>query len=274
MTSQQMGLMLSKLGIGTTPRKGVGFNYAPFTVQQGQPTPGQSMFDKVGTRKDTGDNIYNQYRQDQTNRVAEDVAGKSAFNIPRDEFGLVKQDLTDFRPLVTQQVKSISDRGKNALLAAQARNTYQQAVQMQNLGQYGFTGSVDINGTDVPGASGNNIGAKAVSLALQTEKNGTPYVWGGNSLNSGVDCSGLIQQIYRQLGVNVPRTTYEQAKSGRVVGLGSIRPGDLVFYNNNSHVGLYIGNGKIVHAANSKLGIITSSLYNSNGSPTVVVRPY
>lgn len=275
----RFGVFMTNLGIKNPKRQNVGYSYAPTAISQsqqsGQATPGQSLYDKVANRVTGGEDIYKQNRQDVTNRVASDVASKSAFNIPTDEFGIVNQDLTDPRPSLTSQVQSIGQRGQNALAAAQARNAYQQAMTLQDLGQYGFTGNVSVNGTSIPGASGDNPGAKAVAMALQVEKNGTPYVWGGNSLTKGIDCSGLVQQIYRQLGINVPRTTYEQAKSGRVVSVGDIRPGDLVFYGpDNHHVGLYIGNGQIVHAANTKLGVITSNLTNSNGAPHVIVRPY
>jgi|SRR5882757_2739324 len=268
--SKEFGNFMTSLGVKNPTLKKVGYNYAPFTVQTGQQTPGQNLFDKVTTRKTTGADIYNQNRADTTNRVASDIAGKSAFNIPTDEFGLVNNELTDNRPAFTAQLDAINQRGKNALATEEAKTAWQQAKSIQDLGQYGFSGY----GTDVPGATSDNPGAKAVSLAMQAQKNGTPYVWGGNSLNTGVDCSGLVQQVYRQLGIDLPRTTWQQAKSGHKVDPSQIRPGDLVFYNNGAHVGIYIGNGQIVHAANSKLGTIVSSLHNSNSWDNLVIRPY
>src|SRR4051794_33198327 len=100
---------IGQLGINNTSRKGTGYNYAPFTVQQGQSTPGQTLFDKVANRKQTGANIYQNNRSSQTNRVAQDVAGKSAYNIPTDEFGLVNQTLTDQRPNFVNQIKSTTN---------------------------------------------------------------------------------------------------------------------------------------------------------------------
>lgn len=267
---------IGQLGINNTSRKGTGYNYAPFTVQQGQSTPGQTLFDKVANRKQTGANIYQNNRSSQTNRVAQDVAGKSAYNIPTDEFGLVNQTLTDQRPNFVNQIKSTTNRGKLALDTETAKNQWQQAKQLQDLGQYGFSGNIQIDpGTAIPGADPNNKGAQAVALAMKAEANNTPYVWGGNSLTKGVDCSGLVQQVYRQLGIEVPRTTYQQAKNGKPVAMNALRPGDLVFFNNLGHVGIYMGNGKYVHAANSKLGTITSSLFgSSNGQPELAIRPY
>lgn len=81
---------------------------------------------------------------------------------------------------------------------------------------------------------------------------GLPYVWGGNSLETGVDCSGLIQQVYRHFGIELPRTTYEQIGEGKSVGMKGLKPGDLVFFDTSSqsgadHVGIYLGGGRMIH---------------------------
>lgn len=269
----------SKLGINNPNRKYTGYNYAPTVIAQGE-TPesvGQSFLDKLGGRKESGANIYQANRQEGTNRVAQDLVNRSA-GLKFDEFGKPDLELANFAQAGQGVVKGISQRGVLATDAAEARNAFKQAVNMQNLGQYGFSGSFSVSGSDIPGASGDNVGARAASMAMQVAKNKTPYVWGGNSLSNGIDCSGLVQQIYRSLGISVPRTTYEQAKNGKAVSVANIRPGDLVFYRPGSrgpeHVGIYIGNGKIVHAANTRLGTITSNLNNSNGRPTLVLRPY
>lgn len=279
MADQRFGNFMTELGIKKPRRQGTGFgSFAPQTIQQGQATPGQNLLEDVSGRKTAGEEIFQQRRGEQTSRVAQDVAGKSAFQIPTDEFGLVKTELTDFRPVFTKQMQSTRQRGQTALQVEEAKSAYRQAVDIQNLGQYAFQGGVSIQGygSDIPGASGNSVGAKAISLAMQAKNNGTPYVWGGNSLVKGVDCSGLVQQVYRQLGVEVPRVTYDQARHGKRVpaDVNSLRPGDLVFYRNNAHVGIYMGGGKIIHAANTKSGIIVSNLVNTNGSPNMAVRPY
>ena len=93
-----------------------------------------------------------------------------------------------------------------------------------------------------------------INLALS--KVGNKYVWGGNDIDNGIDCSGFTQWCYKQIGINLPRTSSDQSKTGTEVTAGQvIKPGDLCFYGSNgtvNHVALYIGNGKIVHSSNSK----------------------
>lgn len=267
----------TQLGINPTQRKGIGFNYAPTIVNQGQPTNSQKILEELTKNKQVGSDIYKQMRDQQTQRVAQDLTGKSAFNIPTDEFGLVDQKLTDPRQAFTSMIDATSARGKLALQTEEAKRAWLDAKNFQD---QSYSNLFPGGGawTPVPGATANNPGAKAVELAMQAHKNKTPYVWGGNSLTQGVDCSGLVQQVYRQLGVQVPRSTYEQAKNGKRVPLSQLRPGDLVFYRPESrgpgHVAIYMGNGQVVHAANPNLGIIVSRLTHSNGAPLFALRPY
>ena len=92
---------------------------------------------------------------------------------------------------------------------------------------------------------------------------GGSYVWGGNTLGAGVDCSGFVQQIYKLYGVTLPRVSKEQAKSGVAVSSGNKKVGDLIFYANSNgivdHVAIYIGNNQVVHAASTKAGIKISN---------------
>jgi cell wall-associated NlpC family hydrolase len=94
----------------------------------------------------------------------------------------------------------------------------------------------------------NSRAAAAVSFAYA--KLGSPYVWGATGPDA-FDCSGLVQAAYRSAGVSLPRTTYAQIDAGRRVSRSELLPGDLVFfYSGISHVGLYIGNGQMIHAPN------------------------
>lgn len=77
---------------------------------------------------------------------------------------------------------------------------------------------------------------------------GIPYRWGGASLRSGFDCSGLASWVYSHVGVRLPHYTFAQWRYGRPVGRGGLRAGDLLFFSGLSHVGIYIGGGRLIHA--------------------------
>ncbi|MFG2553571.1 NlpC/P60 family protein [Streptomyces sp. NPDC048581] len=94
----------------------------------------------------------------------------------------------------------------------------------------------------------NSRAAAAISYAHS--KLGSPYVWGATGPDA-FDCSGLTQAAFRSAGLSLPRTTYAQIDAGRRVSRSELLPGDLVFfYSSISHVGLYIGNGQMIHAPN------------------------
>ena len=91
---------------------------------------------------------------------------------------------------------------------------------------------------------------------------GNPYVWGGTSLTDGADCSGFTQSVYAHFGISLPRTTSEMVHSGYGVSYDEAQPGDMIFYGDGGHVGLYMGDGNIVNALNSRKGIcICSATY-------------
>ena len=85
---------------------------------------------------------------------------------------------------------------------------------------------------------------------------GTPYVAGGNSPERGFDCSGLVQYVFsRTAGVALPRTSEQMSTVGSTVSMAELRPGDLIFFNTlrrrHSHVGIYVGNQRFIHAPTS-----------------------
>ena len=94
-------------------------------------------------------------------------------------------------------------------------------------------------------AAASKFGAAALSAAAT--QTGKPYYRGGTGPNS-YDCSGLTQWAYAQAGVQISRVTYTQVNDGTRVGMSALKPGDLVFFNNTEHVGLYAGNGQVLHA--------------------------
>lgn len=119
-------------------------------------------------------------------------------------------------------------------------------------------------GTNTP--STGSLGQNIVNYAMQFV--GNPYVYGGTSLTNGADCSGFVMSVYKHFGINLPRTSGEQGKCGtNVGGIQNAQPGDLVSYA--GHIGIYIGNGQIVHASSAKTGIKVS---NATYRPILSVR--
>ena len=101
-----------------------------------------------------------------------------------------------------------------------------------------------------------SLGQQVADFALQFV--GNPYVYGGTSLTNGADCSGFTLAVYSNFGVSLPHSAAAQNKKGTNVGsIDNAIPGDIVYYS--GHVGIYIGNGQIVHAGNSRTGIIVSN---------------
>ena len=106
------------------------------------------------------------------------------------------------------------------------------------------------------------VSNQVVNYALQFV--GGPYVYGGNSLTNGTDCSGFTMLVMQNYGISLPRNAFMQSYSGVSVGVDNIMPGDLVFFGYDgvvSHVGIYIGDNKVVHAMNSDAGIVVTDLY-------------
>ena len=106
------------------------------------------------------------------------------------------------------------------------------------------------------------ISNQVVNYALKFV--GGPYVYGGNSITNGTDCSGFTKLVFANYGVYLPRSAPEQAYAGVHVDLGDIKPGDIIVSGYDGvvcHVALYIGDGKLVHALNSNVGIVVTSMY-------------
>lgn len=100
---------------------------------------------------------------------------------------------------------------------------------------------------------------------------GVPYVWGGTDPDSGLDCSGLVQLVYKNLGYDLPRVSYEQAKTGTAVdGLANAQPGDILAFGSPvHHVAIYIGDNQMIEAPRPGKNVQVSSVYET---PTAIRR--
>jgi cell wall-associated NlpC family hydrolase len=110
--------------------------------------------------------------------------------------------------------------------------------------------------------------ALAATLALR--RIGTPYVWGGTSPRAGLDCSALVQWAYRRVGIELPRTTWQQRYAGVRVPRSQMRRGDLVFRFSFAHVGMYLGHDRWIEASSLHGHVITQRLPSTFDA---VVRP-
>ena len=138
---------------------------------------------------------------------------------------------------------------------------------------------IDVNTEDLEVVSNNEV--YSINLAAQEESTpyneiisnqvvnyalkfvGGPYVYGGNSLTNGTDCSGFRKLVFANYGVYLPRSASEQAYAGIHVDINDIMPGDIVVSGYDGivcHAALYIGNGKLVHALNSDVGIVVTNI--------------
>ena len=132
----------------------------------------------------------------------------------------------------------------------------------------GSTTAVD--GTTPSAGLGGLTGDQVVAEARKYL--GVPYVWGGTDPRKGLDCSGLVQLVYKNLGVELPRVSYEQAMAGTAVtgGLANARPGDLLaFHSPVTHIAIYIGDGKMIEAPRPGRDVHVTDVY---ATPTAIRR--
>lgn len=137
------------------------------------------------------------------------------------------------------------------------------------------TGGAALGGTAgagaVPGVPGST-GAAGQAVVDEARKYlGVPYVWGGTDPSKGLDCSGLVQLVYRRLGIDLPRVSYQQATAGRpVASLAQAQPGDILAFGSPvDHVAIYIGHNKMIEAPRPGLDVRVSEVYET---PTAIRR--
>ncbi|MFE5893639.1 NlpC/P60 family protein [Streptomyces sp. NPDC056462] len=204
----------------------------------------------------------------------------------------VQQKLADARELLSKltaeekaRLAAIEKRKeeeaarKAAELARQqeaAEQRRQEAAQQQesNDSSSDTSDTSDSSSSD-SSASDSSYATKAEkALAFARSQVGKPYVWGATGPDS-YDCSGLTQAAWKAAGVDIPRVTYDQVNAGTTVSVSSAQPGDLVFfYDDITHVGLYIGNGMMIHAPKPGTYVREESIfYDGESSIHSVVRP-
>ncbi|KUM74824.1 C40 family peptidase [Streptomyces curacoi] len=152
---------------------------------------------------------------------------------------------------------------------AEAERRRQEAAQQESGESTSDSGTSDSSATDPSYAT-----KAEKALAFARAQIGKPYVWGATGPDS-YDCSGLTQAAWKAAGVDIPRVTYDQVNGGTTVSLSNARPGDLIFfYDDVTHVGLYIGNGMMIHAPKPGAYVREESIYyDGESSIHSVVRP-
>ncbi|MEU0909189.1 C40 family peptidase [Streptomyces althioticus] len=199
----------------------------------------------------------------------------------------VQKKLADARELLSKltaeekaRLAAIEKRKQEEAARKAAELARQQAEQEQareEAAQQGggtSEGSGSTGSTETPPAD-SSYGTKAEkALAFARAQIGKPYVWGATGPGS-YDCSGLTQAAWKAAGVSLPRTTYDQVNAGTTVPVSQARPGDLVFfYDDVTHVGIYIGNGMMIHAPKPGTYVREESIYYDGDSAIhSIVRP-
>lgn len=170
----------------------------------------------------------------------------------------------DVRGYVSRSVVDMSD-GVQKAVKEKGEDAYKKAESLvDQKDNKAFFASLK---TVKSGRPDGQIGQSLVDYASNYV--GNPYVWGGTSLTDGADCSGFVQSIYRQYGINLPRVAADQAQAGTAIPIKAAMPGDLVFYSSADegiyHVMIYAGDGKTVESYNSNAGIIHGTYDTSKG---------
>lgn len=192
--------------------------------------------------------------------VTEELEGWVKVDI-EEGFGYVSKDYVSLK---TEFVKAESKEEEEARLKkekeerekanAAARRAAQAAAAAQAAPADGGAAAPAAPAQSI---SGSGAGVDVVNYALQFV--GNPYVFGGSSLTNGTDCSGFVMSVYAHFGVGLPHSSAGDRSVGYDVGgVGNAQPGDIVCYS--GHVGIYIGNGQIVHASTSRTGIVVGSV--------------
>lgn len=187
------------------------------------------------TQKDNLDGMLAKKKQESANYEAEINRAKQEAAVAKQ---LLKQEQEELKKLQAQQ--------QAALQEVKPVRPNSDAID----GDYTPTNYTSV----IDDAAGSELGKNVAKYACQYI--GNPYVYGGTSLTKGADCSGFVYRVYKDFGYNLPRTSFEQRSAGTSVNYSDAQPGDLICYD--GHIGIYIGDGLIVHASSARTGIKVS----------------
>lgn len=170
----------------------------------------------------------------------------------------IKQETAQIKKLEEEERKRREEEERKRKEEEERRRKEQEALMAEEGGENSESDEEEAPKAVVSGGSGK--GKDIANFACQYI--GNPYVAGGTSLTNGADCSGFVMAVYKNFGISLPRSSYAQSTVGRGVSYSEAQPGDVIYYG--GHVGIYIGNGQIVHASTERTGIkITSATYRS-----------
>lgn len=216
---------------------------------------------EIGTKLDNDMNELTAMQDDYEKQQADVEAAIVALENQKEQYASqiaqAQQQAENYQNIITAQGKIIQEQeaAAAAAAAAAARANSSSSSPSYDGGGAGKGGSIASDyaagGGKNPGASTGVSGSSVVSYAMQFV--GNPYVWAGNSLTNGVDCSGFVHEVYAHFGISTPRYSQAFKSVGQAVSFDNIQPGDVVVYP--GHVAIYAGGGVIVEAQSTKAGI-------------------
>lgn len=216
---------------------------------------------EIGTKLDKDMNELTAMQDDYEKQQADVEAAIVALENQKEQYASqiaqAQQQADNYQNIITAQGKIIQEQeaAAAAAAAAAARANSSSISPSYDGGGAGKGGSIASDyaagGGKNPGASTGVSGSSVVSYAMQFV--GNPYVWAGNSLTNGVDCSGFVHEVYAHFGISTPRYSQAFKSVGQAVSFDNIQPGDVVVYP--GHVAIYAGGGVIVEAQSTKAGI-------------------
>jgi cell wall-associated hydrolases (invasion-associated proteins) len=219
---------------------------------------------EIGTKLDKDMNELTAMQDDYEKQQADVEAAIVALENQKEQYASqiaqAQQQADNYQNIITAQGKIIQEQEAAAAAAAAAQAAAARANSSSSSSSYdgggagkggSIAGDYAAGGGKNPGASTGVSGSSVVSYAMQFV--GHPYVWGGNSLTNGVDCSGFVHEVYAHFGISTPRYSQAFKSVGQAVSFDNIQPGDVVVYP--GHVAIYAGGGVIVEAQSTKAGI-------------------